>query len=131
MSMSRYRSKPDYGAAPGRSYSVRAGTIDLSSAFVPSLAPPYPSIEDEQKKDIAILMSSLAIRESYIDDLRKTRDSLQAELDLKEAYINSLEDSLKSYEACFRKARIKAMLRKDKHDYREDDRDINRNRNSD
>jgi len=125
MSMSRYRSNDNYGETHGKSYSVR--TIDLSSAFVPSLAPPYPSIEDEQKKDIAILMSSLAIRESYIDDLRKTRDSLQAELDLKEAYIGSLKDSLKSYEASFRKARIKAMLRKD----RDDERNINRDMNSD
>ena len=117
MSMSRYRSNDNYSGAHGKRYSVRASSIDLSSAFVPSLAPPYPSIENEQKKDIAILMSSLAIRESYIDDLRKTRDSLQAELDLKEAYINSLKDSLRSYEASFKKARIRAMLRKDQEDF--------------
>jgi len=117
MTMGRYRSETGNCAAPGRGYSVRASAIELSAGFEPSLAPPYPSVEDEQKKDIAILMSSLAIRESYIDDLRKTRDSLQAELDLKEAYINSLKDSLRSYEASFKKARIRAMLRKDQEDF--------------
>ncbi len=117
MTMSRYRSNTNYSEAQGKCYSVRTGAIELSSPFEPSLAPPYPNVEDEQKKDIAILMSSLAIRESYIDDLRKTRDSLQAELDLKEAYINSLKDSLRSYEASFKKARIRALLRKDQEDF--------------
>jgi len=110
MSAESYRSKPDYGAAQGRSYSVR--TSELSSAFDPSLAPPYPNLEDELRKSVAMLTSSIEARDIYIDSLRKTRDSLQTELDLKEAYISSLKDSLKSYEASFRKARINAMLRK-------------------
>jgi len=115
MSMSRYRSETDNGATPGRSYSVR--TSELSGAFDPSLAPPYPNLEDELRKDVAILRSSLDIRDNYIEELRKTRDSLQTELDLKEAYIGSLKDSLKGYEASFRKARINAMLRKDNDDF--------------
>jgi len=113
----RYRSETGSGAAQGRSYSVRTSAIEISGAFEPALAPPHPNVQEEQKKDIAILMSSLAIRESYIDDLRTTRDSLQAELDLKEAYINSLKDSLSSYEASFKKARIRAMLRKDQEGF--------------
>jgi hypothetical protein len=117
MSAESYRSNDSCGEAQGKRYSVRTGAIELSAGFDSSLAPPYPRVEDEQKKDIAILMSSLAIRESYIDDLRKTRDSLQAELDLKEAYINSLKDSLRSYEASFKKARIRALLRKDHEDF--------------
>ena len=111
MNMSRYRSKTDYGAAQGRSYSVR--TSELSSAFVPSLAPPYPNVEDGLRKDVAILQNSLCVRENYIQDLRKTRDSLQAELDLKEVYIDALIDSIKSYQAFFSKSRIQKMLGKD------------------
>jgi len=117
MSAESYRSKPDYGAAPSRSYGVRTSASELSGAFVPSLAPPYPNLEDELRKDVAILRSSLDIRDNYIEELRKTRDSLQTELDLKEAYIGSLKDSLKGYEASFRKARISAMLRKDNDDF--------------
>ena len=95
MSMSRYRSKMDYSDAQSEGYSVR--TIELSSAFVPSLAPPYPNVEEEQKKDIAILMSSLAIRDRYIDDLRQTRDSLSRQLGMREIIIECQERRIRSY----------------------------------
>jgi len=125
MTMSRYRSNDNYSEAHGKRYSVRAGAIEVSGPFDPALAPQHPDLEDAQRKTIAMLASCIDARNIYIDDLRKTRDSLQAELDLKEAYINSLKDSLKSYDASFRKARIKAMLGKDKHDYRDTNRDVN------
>jgi chromosome segregation ATPase len=84
----------DCDDAPSRGYSVR--TIELSGAFVPSLAPPYPNIEDEQKKDIAILRSSLEIRDVYIDTLRAKRRSLIDRLDRKERDVEWLERRLES-----------------------------------
>jgi len=93
--MNGYRSNMDFSEAPADGCSVRP--IELSSAFVPSLAPPYPNIEDELRKDVAILRSSLEVRDRYIRELREERDSLQAELNDKEAYISSLKDSLEDY----------------------------------
>lgn len=93
--MNGYRSNMDLREAPAEGCSVR--TIELSSAFVPSLAPPYPNIEDELRKDVAILRSSLEVRDRYIREIREGRDSLQAELNDKEAYISSLKDSLEDY----------------------------------
>jgi len=92
--MSRYRSEMDYGEPQGQGYSVR--TIELSGAFVPSLAPPYPNIEDELRKDVAILRSSLEIRDVYIDTLRAKRRSLIDRLDRKERDVEWLERRLES-----------------------------------
>ena len=93
--MSRYRSEMNYSEPQGQGYGVR--TIELSGAFVPSLAPPYPNIEDEQKKDIAILVSSLEIRDVYIDTLRAKRRSLIDRLDRKERDVEWLERRLESH----------------------------------
>ena len=99
MSMSRYRSKMNYSDAQSEGYSVR--TIELSSAFVPSLAPPYPNIEDELRKDVAILQSSLAVRDEYIDRLRNRRDALMRELHMNELIIECQEARIRDYQQFF------------------------------
>ena len=87
-------------------------TCNFASGFAPSDAGPYPDIESELKKSVVMLASSIEARNIYIDDLRKTRDSLITELDLKEVYIDSLIDSLKSYQAFFSQSRLKKMPEK-------------------
>jgi len=99
MSAESYRSKPDYGAAPGRSYSVR--TIELSGGFDPSLAPPYPNLEDEQRKSIAMLASCVGARDVYIDGLRKRRDALLRELRMNELTIECQEARIRDYQQLF------------------------------
>jgi len=104
------RERQGYGSAmPAAGESP---TCSFASGFALSLAPAYPDIESEMKKSVVMLASSVEARNIYIDDLRRTRDSLIAELDLKEAYIDSLIDSLKSYQAFFSKSRLKKMLGK-------------------
>jgi hypothetical protein len=102
MSMSRYRSEMNYSEPQGQGYGVR--TIELSGAFVPSLAPPYPSIEDELRKDVAILRSSLEIRDAYIDSLRARRRSLIDQLDRKERDAEWLERRLESQKSDLERA---------------------------
>ena len=75
----------------------------FSSGFILPLAQPYPSIADELKKDVAILTSSLRIRDDYIDKLRKTRDSLTSQLDFNLMQLESLEAQIKSYQELFKK----------------------------
>lgn len=84
----------------------------LSSGFSLSSAPSYPAIEDELKKDVAILASSLEIRDNYIDELRKTRDSLITELDMKDTRIESLKKSLDIYKELIRRIKELKKLKK-------------------
>jgi hypothetical protein len=70
--------------------------LGFAGGFALSLAPPYPSIEDELSKDVAILKRSLEIRDEYIDILRAKRRSLIEKLDGKERDIERLERRLES-----------------------------------
>jgi predicted RNase H-like nuclease (RuvC/YqgF family) len=88
-------------------YSSDIQKYRLTSVFIPSLAPAYPSITDELKKDVAILKTSLEIRDDYIDKLRKARDSLISNLDLKELHTEHLKDRIKRYQQLFYKAKEK------------------------
>ena len=73
----------------------------FSRGFVLAQAQPYPSIADELKKDVAILASSLRLRDDYIDKLRKTRDSLISKLDFETMKTESFEKQIKSYQEFF------------------------------
>jgi len=75
----------------------------LGGGFSLALAPAYPSIEDELKKDVAILRSSLAIRDDYIGRLREARDSLAKELRVQELVLESQEHRIRSYQEVFDK----------------------------
>jgi hypothetical protein len=89
-------------------------TSGFGSGFSLALAPRYPAIEDELKKDVAILASSLEIRDLYIDELRKTRDSLVTELDMKETRIENLEESLDVYRDLIRRIKELKKLKYEK-----------------
>jgi len=80
-------------------------TYRFASVFVPSLAPPYPSIEDELRKDVAVLARSIDIRDRYIDDLREARDSLARKLDMRDLRIECLERDIGRYQEFFKRAR--------------------------
>ncbi len=73
----------------------------FSGGFVLAQAQPYPSIADELKKDVAILTSSLRIRDGYIDKLRKARDSLISKLDFATTKSESFEKQIRSYREFF------------------------------
>jgi len=88
----------DQSAGDGRSVK----TYRFASVFVPSLAPPYPSIEDELRKDVAVLAKSLDIRDRYIDDLRETKDLLASELRIRDIRIEDLGSRIKRYQQLFR-----------------------------
>ena len=73
------------------------GPAGFSGGFEPGLAGPYPSIEEELKKDVSILRSSLAIRDDYIDRLRETRDYLSRKLDVSLLIIESQKRRISDY----------------------------------
>jgi len=83
--------------AGGEASAGNGGTaLGFAGGFALSLAPPYPSIEDELSKDVAILKRSLEIRDEYIDTLRAKRRSLFDQLDRKERDVEWLERRLES-----------------------------------
>lgn len=82
-------------------------TSGVTSGFVLSLAPLYPSIAEELKKDVAMLASSLKIRDDYIDNLRKARDSLASKLDFKLMQMESLERQIRSYQKFLQERKTK------------------------
>jgi len=65
----------------------------------------YPSITDELKSDLAILKSSLDIKNDYIGNLKKSRDSLISKLDFKEIHIEDMEKRIKRYQQFFYRTR--------------------------
>ncbi len=73
----------------------------LGGGFSLALAPAYPSIEDELKKDVAILRSSLAVRDDYIARLREARESLARELRVQEHVLESQEHRIRRYQQRF------------------------------
>jgi hypothetical protein len=79
------------------------GEDGFAAGFSLSLAGPYPSLEDELRKDVSILRSSLAVRDEYIDRLRKTRDSLAREIRVSQIVIDCQEQRIKSYQELFDK----------------------------
>lgn len=79
--------------------------IGITRVFIPSLAPEYPSITDELKKDVAILAKSLEIRDRYIDEFRETRDSLRSKLDIRDLQIEDLNKRVKRYQEFFYKTK--------------------------
>ena len=82
-------------------YSSGIKSYRLTSVFIPSLAPVYPSITDELRKDIAILKTYLEIRKGYIDKLIKAGDLLISKIDLKELHIESFKNRIKKYQKFF------------------------------
>jgi hypothetical protein len=83
--------------AGGEASAGNSGTaLGFAGGFALTLAPPYPSIEDELSKDVAILKRSLEIRDEYIDTLRAKRRSLIEKLDGKDRDIEWLERRLDS-----------------------------------
>jgi hypothetical protein len=81
--------------AYGRSGDGEGG---FAAGFSLSLAGPYPSLEEELRKDVSILRSSLAVRDEYIDRLRKARESLVREIRVKEIVIDCQEQRIKGYQ---------------------------------
>jgi len=75
--------------------------LGITRVFIPSLAPEYPSITDELKKDVAILAKSLDIRDRYIDDLRETRDFLRSKLENRDLQIEDFKSRIKRYQEFF------------------------------
>jgi len=94
-----------YSASAGGRSGI--GKCRFAGVFVQSLAPPYPSIADELKKDVAILTSSLKLRERYIDDIRKARDRLERKLNISDMRIEALERDIKRYREFFERTREK------------------------
>ena len=89
----------------GYGSSASGNSHGVQSDFIKSMAPAYPSIEDELKKDVAILKSTLEIRDYYITKLREAKDSLTRDLHFREMEVESLEDELKRYKAKFLEAK--------------------------
>ena len=81
------------------------GPAGFSGGFEPGLAGPYPSIEEELKKDVSILRSSLAIRDDYIDRLRETRDYLSRKLDVSLLIIEAQKRRISDYRNILEKLR--------------------------
>ncbi|GAF86001.1 unnamed protein product [marine sediment metagenome] len=79
--------------------------LGITRVFIPSIAPAYPSITDELKKDVAILAKSLEIRDRYIDELRETRDSLRSKLDIRGLQIENLKSRIRRYQEFFYKTK--------------------------
>jgi len=75
--------------------------LGITRVFIPSIAPAYPSITDELKKDVAILKTSLEIRDDYIDRLREAKDSLTSKLDIRDLQIEDLKSRISRYENFF------------------------------
>jgi CRISPR/Cas system-associated exonuclease Cas4 (RecB family) len=99
MTMPRYRSNTEYGEAQSKGYSVR--TSEPSGAFVPSLAPPYPNLEDELRKSVVMLASCIEARDIYLDSLRKKRDALLRELRMNELVMECQEARIRDYQQLF------------------------------
>ena len=89
-----------YHGSLGRADGPGAG---LGGGFSLALAPAYPSIEDELRKDVAILAGSLAVRDDYIARLREARDTLAKELRVQELVLESQEHRIRSYQEVFDK----------------------------
>lgn len=89
----------DYSPFPAESSSRQK--CSFGDVFIQSLAPSYPSITDELKKDVAILKTSLEIRDDYIVRLREKRDSMTSKLDHKLQKIEYLEKQIKKYQEFF------------------------------
>jgi len=97
-----------YGSSSGGNSGVNS--YKFSKVFVPSMAPAYPSIEDELKRDVTILTRSLELRGQYIDDLRDTKDRLVREIKIKDMEIEEMERSIKRYQEYFSRTREQEMI---------------------
>ena len=67
----------------------------------------FPSITDELRGTVEILANCLKIKENYIKELRKSRDSLISKIDIKEIHIEDLQRRIKRYQECFYKEKEK------------------------
>ena len=96
------------------------GPAGFSGGFEPGLAGPYPSIEEELKKDVSILRSSLAIRDDYIDRLRETRDYLSRKLDVSLLIIEAQKRRISDYRNILEKLRKQEYELEFKHEHEHD-----------
>ncbi len=91
-----FQEQDGYRSSTGDQSGIKS--YGFASVFVPSLAPAYPSITDEIKKDLAVLTKSLDIRDRYIDDLRETRDFLRSKLENRDLQIEDLKSRIGRYQ---------------------------------
>ena len=123
--LNKGKPRPAYGlcfrtAADCESPRSRRGSYGLagfSGGFEPGLAGPYPSIEEELKKDVSILRSSLAIRDDYIDRLRETRDYLSRKLDVSLLIIEAQKRRISDYRNILEKLRKQEYELELKHEH--------------
>lgn len=73
----------------------------FGKAYRKSPTQAYPSITDELRNDVQILKNSLEIKDSYIRDLKRIRDTLRSKLDLKELHIEDDERRIRKYREFF------------------------------
>lgn len=94
-----FQEQDGYRSSAGDQSGIKS--YGFASVFIPSLAPAYPSITDELKKDVAILAKSLDIRDRYIDDLRETKALLKSKLENRDLHIEDLKSRIKRYQKFF------------------------------
>ena len=92
-------------------YSKKFPAYTFSKPYRKKAVPAYPSITDELKSDLQILKESLEMKDNFLKDLRKSRDSLITKLNVKDIHIEEFEKRVKRYQEFFYKEKEKQELK--------------------
>ena len=91
-------------------YSKKFPAYTFSKPYRKKAVPAYPSMTDELKSDIQILKTSLEIKDNYLKDLRKSRDSLISRLNVRDIHMEDLNRRVKRYREFFYKEKENSEL---------------------